>query len=564
MDNVNGSKPSAAPSILNRAWNAVSRAAFFFWKWSIPYRNRNLPQDEIYAKIWKTEVDETHILSVLQNVFPDITPNRLPVQEEQIRRLVRQCLPPISDIRDNTTEKETLQKRMLEQEPEEVWPHLPQEIRHILAAMNAKSMEAKLQLLSDEEYHPSQGLGAILRHSAAIRKTFRMWRLGFSAAVSRTERFGTSIFFIFLIFTAVYPNVAAGYLNERSYNQRSIGSRIMSLIQLFYLWTFPYHNMWLLFNWSLERLLGGLVGSTVYAMVAIFPKVRAANKEAWFRTMILVLTIAWQMGVQFSPAVRDYIVRLLTRYQMSRRRRSGRNGDGYWASVEKAVHHELISLQEYTEEQSTVGEPPQAWQDVPFKVRAERYIRFTSYFKVVRGADQLISLLKDDIEGVVNIYEDYLQSAKASSGEDVTEKASKSYAEPRGPKLMLVLFDIAVFAYVCYSFWSQPFTFNTVVAYSAVVVFKQTIVLCKRYQTVASASRLFTNMVAFNIWGIFLVSLPVTVDKHVLDNNGNWVALTLAMVIATNFLAEPIAPLFLAMTEKMVAGFSWVEQSLKR
>lgn len=53
-------------------------------------------------------------------------------------------------------------------------------------------------------------------------------------------------------------------------------------------------------------------------------------------------------------------------------------------------------------------------------------------------------------------------------------------------------------------------------------------------------------------------------DKHVLDNNGNWVALTLAMVIATNFLAQPIAPLFLAMTEKMVAGFSRVERSLTR
>ncbi|KAK2594345.1 hypothetical protein QQS21_007946 [Conoideocrella luteorostrata] len=565
MDNVDGAQSSfTARRILRRAGNVISKAGFFVWKWSVPYRNKNIPQDDVYAAIWKTELHETCIRSALHGVFPDIALDQLPVQEEHVRQLLRQRLPPIYDTQEGANEKEIHQTRMWEQEPEEAWSHIPQKIRYILAAVNAKNMEAKLQLLSEEEYHPSHGLGAILRHKSAVRKTFRMWRLGFSAAVSRTERIGANVFFLFLIFTSVYPNVAAGYLDERSYNQRSIGSRIMSLFQLFFLWTFPYHSLWLLFNWSLERLLGGLVGSTVYAFVAIFPAVKVANKEPWFRTMILVLTIAWQMGVQFSPTVRDYIVRLLTRYQMSRLRRSGRNGEAYWVSVDKAVHGELCSLEGYNERQSKPGAISEPWQNVPIKVRTERYIRFTRYYKFGRAADQLICLLKDDMEGIVNTYEDYLLSAKSLPDEEPPEKASKSHVEPRGPKLTLVLIDVAVFAYVCYSFWSQPFTFNTVVAYSAVVVFKQTIVLCKRYQTVANASRLFTNMVAFNIWGIFLVSLPVTVDKNVLENNGNWVALTLAMVIATNFLTEPIAPLLLVITEKMAAGVIWIENLLKR
>lgn len=564
MDSVATVQPSAHPSTISRVAGVFSKAGFFLWKWSVPYKNRNLPQDDEYADIWKTDVTDAGIRSSLHSLFPDIAVGQLPIQEEHVRQLLRQRLPPTLNAPEGDNEKDIHNTQILQQEPEEAWTHLPQDVAYALAALNARNMEAKLQLLSEEEYHPSQGLGAISRNRSSVCKTFRMWRLGFAAAVSRTERIGAHVFILFLVFTCVYPNVAAGFLDERSYNQRSIGSRIMSLFQLYFLWAFPYHTLWLLFNWSLERLLGGLVGSTVYAFVAIFPAVKVAYKEPWFRTMILVLTIAWQMGIQFSPTVRNYIVRLLTRYQMRRRRNSGKNGEAYWATVDKAVHRELLSLEAYNEHQSKTDAAPPLWQDVPIKVRVERYIRFTRCFKVGRGADQLICLLKDDMEGVLNTYEDYLLSAKASSSADEQEKMSKGHLEPRGPKLMLVILDVIVFAYVGYSFWSQPFTFNTVVAYSAVVVFKQTIILCKRYQTVANASRLFTNMVAFNIWGIFLVSLPVTVNEHVLDDVGSWVALTVAMAIATNFLSEPIAPIFLIMTQKMVVGFERIERMLKR
>lgn len=565
MDTSGSAKSTLAHHAVRRAVASVSSAAFSMWKWSIPYRNRNLPQDDDYAAIWKFDLDEAYIRAALHGVFPDIALDLLPVQEEDIRQLIRQRLPPIEEGQEATIKKETRQKQLWEREPEEAWPHVPKNIRHMLAAANAKNMEQKLQLLTEEEYHSSQGLGALLRHKSSVNKIFKMWRHGFAAAVSRVERIGVNIFFLFLIFCAVYPNVAAGFLDERSYNQRSIGSRIMTFFQLFFLWTFPYHTLWLLFNWSLERLLGGLVGSTVYAFVAIFPAVKVAYDEPWFRTMILVLTISWQMGLQFFPPVRDYVVRLLARHQMSRSRQSGKHGPAYWDSVYKAVHLELLSLEAYTDKQSRSGATLQPWQEVPIKVRTERYIRFTHCFKVGRGAEQLIGLLKDDMEGVVNIYQDYLSSARALPIDgDAPEKTVKDHMEPRLPKLMLVIFDIVIFAYVCFSFWSQPFTFNTVVAWSAVVVFKQTIILCKRYQTVANASRLFTNMVAFNIWGIFLVSLPVTIDENVLQDNGSWIALTLAMVIATIFLIEPIAPLFLLLTEKMVKGSLWLENKLKR
>lgn len=211
MNNVNDAQPSTARRILRRARSIFLKAVFLVWKWSIPYRNRNLPQDDVYAAIWRTELHETCIRSALHGVFPNIALDQLPVQEEHIRQLLRQRLPPTCDTQDKegTVHKETHleQRRMWEQEPEEAWPHIPEGIRHILAAANAKNMEDKLQLLSEEAYHPSQGFGAMLRHKSSISKTFRMWRLGFSAAVSRAERISANVFFLFLIFMTVYSTL---------------------------------------------------------------------------------------------------------------------------------------------------------------------------------------------------------------------------------------------------------------------------------------------------------------------------------------------------------------------
>ncbi|RDA94645.1 hypothetical protein CP533_2438 [Ophiocordyceps camponoti-saundersi (nom. inval.)] len=545
---------SARP--VRKAWTAFRSFAVLVWKWSVPHRNSHRPGDAVYSSVWGADVDEKALRNALHSAFPHVPEEDLPDREESIRYFLREQLKPADhdDEKISGSDSSKSSPSRLLETPEETWPHIPFALHSLLAAANASHMEAKLGLLLEENYHPAAGLGSLTRSTAGVRKTFRIWRQGFASSVSWRERIGVNIFFVVLACSAVYPDVAAGFLGERSYNQRSIGSRIVTLIQLYFLWTFPFHTLWLLFNWSLERLLGAFVGNSVYALVALVPAIRVSYRQPWFRTMMLVLSMSWQIGVQFSPTVRDYVVRLIIRRQMRALRRQAKSGDDGidWTSVDKSIHHELMSHKAFME-QRTISDAslPPAWYEVPIKARAERYIHFTSTMELGRSADQLIGLLKNDLEGIVNTLEDYSSTAPGSTG-----LVDKGHVEPRAPKFFLVFFDIAIFSYVCYSFWTQPFTFNTVVAYSTVVVIKQTILALKSYQTVKGARRLFTNMVSINILGMLLVSTPVTVDRNVLAKNGNMVALTLAMVFATLFLAEPIAPTLLTLTEKGVAASS--------
>ncbi|KAK5991429.1 hypothetical protein PT974_09711 [Cladobotryum mycophilum] len=549
----------------------IAKAAKFVWHWSVPYKSGHRPDDIPYAAVWNTPIDEESILDTLQAVFPDIPRNKLPTEEEHIRQLVRHRLQPYLQSSDeesaptleesaNNTAQQEAQRKLLEDTTEEAWQHVPLNLRHLLAALNAHHVDKKLDELIKDNYHTKSGLGGLTRAKNGVSKTFKMWRLGFRAAVSRFERYSVNFFFLFLAFSACYPDVAAGFLGERSYNQRSIGSRIVTLCQLFHLRTFDFPSFWLLFNWSLERLLGAFVGNTVYALTACIPALHVVYRETWFRTMMLVLSMSWQVSVQFTPPLRDYIVRLVTRRQMTGLRNDSKAGHIDWGNADKIIESELKTLKTYTAQQAQKEIPP-SWQEVPIRVRIERYIQFTGRFVLGRPADQLVGLLKEDLEGVINTYEDYSLTKPRSSEEKANR--DKGHVEPRAPKFLLVAFDICIFAYVCYSFFPQPFTFNTVVAYGTVVIIKQAIVAIKRYQTLKSARRLFTNMVSINILGVFLVSTPVTVDRHVLAKTGNFIALTLAMVFATLFLAEPIAPLMLSLTEKITSGSSALINKLR-
>ncbi|KAJ3496783.1 hypothetical protein NLG97_g2402 [Lecanicillium saksenae] len=559
--------------------NGVLAAVNFIWRWSVPYNSRNRPEDPVYAAVWSTGLDHTNILAILQDSFPSIPRDELPTEEEAIRRLVRERLPPggtrpssssstcqeestssrscassITQINEEDAANAEKQKQKLLDAAEESWPHLPAPLCSLLASLNAQNVEKKLDSLLDSPFHTSSGRGAIRRSSSGVRRTFAMWRHGFKAAVPRTERYLTNLFIIFLVFSACYPDIAAGILGERSYNQRSIGGRIVTLCQLWFLWRYPYHSVWLLFNWSLERLLGAFVGSTVYALAAVVPEIHAAYKTSWFRIMMLVLSMSWQIGVQFSPPLRDYLMRLVTRRQM-RLLRGKRDGEKAidWDAADNTINKELTAIKTFNAQCEAADS-----DDVPIRVRTERYIQYTAGYKLGRPADQLVGLLKDDLEGIINTYEDYQSTSPA------TAPADDGHVEPRTPKFLLVFFDMAIFAYVCYSFYSQPFTFNTVVAYGTVVCIKQAIIACKRYQTPKSARRLFTNMVSINIIGMFLVSTPVTINKDVLKSDVNFIALTLAMVFATLFLAETIAPLLLAFVEGMVSGCSWLKGRMNR
>ncbi|XWW93731.1 hypothetical protein V2A60_001667 [Cordyceps javanica] len=569
--------------MLKTIGNGALAAVNFVWRWSVPYNSRNRPVDPVYAAVWSTGLGQDGILDVLQGCFPTIPRHELPTEEEAIRRLVRERLPPggsspstsssssssstcredsdnVSSYASSLTqidEEEAVhaekQKQRVLDSPEETWEHLPAALRSLLASLNAQNIETKLTALLAAPFHTSSGRGAIRRASSGVRRTLAMWRHGFKAAVPRTERYMTNLFMIFLVFSACYPDVAAGFLGERSYNQRSIGGRIVTLCQLWFLWRYPYHSLWLLFNWSLERLLGAFVGSTVYALAAVVPEIHAAYKTSWFRIMMLVLSMSWQIGVQFSPTVRDYVMRLVTRRQM-RLLRARSDGELAidWEAADKAINAELTTVKTFTARREAV-----AAEDVPVRVRTERYIQYTAGYKLGRPADQLVGLFKDDLEGIINTYEDYQSTSPVAAPED------DGHVEPRAPKFLLVFFDMAIFAYVCYSFYPQPFTFNTVVAYGTVVCIKQAIIAFKRYQTPKSARRLFTNMVSINIIGMFLVSTPVTVNRDVLKSDVNFIALTLAMIFATLFLAETIAPLLLAFVEGLVSGCSWLKSKMR-
>ncbi|KAG6236366.1 hypothetical protein E4U25_003833 [Claviceps purpurea] len=580
--------------------NGIAKAATTLWRWSVPYRSSNRPDDDLFSVVWGTSLDERSVLDVLEPLFPSIPRHELPTTEGTIRCLIRERLPPPESSpiqqRGNDEEEKAVGTRgsqldhndrgdtvpyqdgkQMASVTEESWTHLAPSLRNLLAAMNAFHLENKLQIILEDDYHPPAGRKAIERSLCGINKTLMMWRKGYKAAISRRERYFVSFFFMFLVFSAIYPNVAAGFLGERSYNHRSIGMRIATLSQMYYLWTFPFHSCWLLFNWSLERLLGALVGNTVYAFAAMVPAVHAAYSQSWFRLMMLAVSMSWQLGVQFYPTVRDYIMRLVTRRQMSRLRRRQQEEEEEadridWEAADEEIANELMTLEAFFASPSSDMNVEAkelktscSWQQIGIRVRAERFIQFTSCFKLGRPADQLVGLMKDDLEGVINTYEDYKSTAiVVRSGAHSGSKVHQGHVEPRTTKFLLVGFDMALFAYVCWSFYPQPFTFNTVVAYGTVVTIKQTIVACKRYQTPKSARRLFTNMSAVNILGILLVSTPVTVDAHILDDTGKFVGLTLAMTFATLFLAEPIAPLLLLMTEKLIAGWAALMAWLRR
>lgn len=544
---------------LQRGTSATGRGLLFIWHWSLPYKSSNRPIDPVYRDIWRTPTEAEDIRDALSSSFPSIPREDLPIEEEAIRDWVRQHMPlpppapstPESDGNEKSNLEYETKAAALEEkqcklllQPEETWSHVPDAIRNLLATLNAKYIEQKLEILVNEPYHVHSGRKTISRARRGISKTFRMWREGYANAGSSRERIGANLFILFCVFMACFPDIAAGFLHERSYNQRSIGSRIVTLSQLFSLWRFEFHTVWLLWNWSLERLFGALLGNTIYALTALVPAIHTAYPTEWFRFMVLGMSMTWQLGVQFAPAMRDSIVRVITRRQMRALRKCGDTEHVSWVVADKLIRAELVSHQAYAA-RSSASMQSRSWDQVPLKVRVERYVLFTRTYSLGRPADQLVGLLKEDMECILNTYEDYERSGR----DEKSEAFDKGYAEPRGPKCILVGFDVAIFVYICYSFWPQKFTFNTVTCYGTVVCIKQAILACKRYQTAKGARRLFTNMVSINILGMFLVSTPVTVNRNILANDATFAGLTIAMVFAAIFLSEPIAPLVLFVVE---------------
>lgn len=530
----------------------MQRALKYLWEWGPFARNANRPEDKTFFELWNIPRDEERIRDALQDAFPEYPVAELPTTEEEVRLFIRSHA-----FQETTADGEKSLNPSKSTTTVECWEHIPTSIRHILAALNADQLERKLHQIANRHYHPSRGIARIHRTRHGIGKMFNMWNNGFKAGVGKHERIAIQIFFWFLLFCNIFPNVAAGFLGERGYNVRQTGVRVVTLIQWCYLWTFDYPIFFLLFNWSLERLIGALLGNTAYGFAAAIPQVHKAYYTDWFRNMLLGLSTAWQISIQFYFPARDLVERVITTRQMARLRKNAKGID--WKEVDAEIKHEIVSLKAFQEQQASQSMAVVDAADVPLRVRIERLIQFSNTFKLGRAADMLVGLQKTDLENLLELYEDY-----RATGPSEDRKADDGHVEPRLPKYLLVLFDIGIFAYICYSFFYQPFNFNTVVAYGAVVILKQFILALKRYQTVKAARRLFTNMTAFNVWGIFLVSVPVTVNRNVYDNDGIFAGLLVAMTFATVFLTEPLAPLFQTVGEKVTACCMWIGRRCRR
>lgn len=471
---------------------------------------------------------------------------------EAATRLLKDALEKLDEGKNILEAVMEKRDQRLYARPEETWHHLPEALKHLLAALNAAALEAKIRALSSETYHTKTGAMRLRRLKKSLSKVFNLWRTGAVDGLSRGERLLIRLFFVFLTISTFYPDISAGILAERQYNERSIGPRFYSLFQIYYHCTYEYTTLWVLYLWSLERVTGAIPGNLAYFLAAVVPSVNAVHTTDRFRLATLVVSVFWQIGIQFWYVGRDSADRLRTFYQMRTRQKRQRDPEhqSSHSAAHCAIRRELITLKSYSKQRATLSSASSNEEHAPLRSLVERYLKFTAQFALGRSADSLLSSHREDLEQLLNIYEDYDAVNRNSS-------IDKGHIEPRVPKILLVVFDIVLFAFVGYCFWPLEFIFNTVVAYGAVTTIKQAVIAGKHYQTLKAAQRLFVNMAAWNIWTIFFVAVPYLIDEHVLEQTVNFVLLTLTMVFATCYLTEPIAPLYQRAMEKAAQGLGF-------
>jgi hypothetical protein len=554
-----------------RALNAI-------WKWSPLKRNCNRGVDQIFADIWKevlTDADYqsgfSKAIDILRRNFPHIAGEPPPGNEEALRDLVRRhCLPPDktegekAELRRSDDGKKKLAKWEAERillldEPEEAWCHLPAEFRYLLAALNGYHLERKLKSLAEWERHTKTGRVRAKRLSKGALTQLRTWNG--TVAISRRKVVVKNVFAAFLVVVCVFGNVTAGFLNERSYNQRMLGGRVLALTQLFFLFRYKFTTSWLLYNWSLERAIGALLANIAYALVALFPRIRSKSGTPQFEFSVVALSTCWQIGVQFWYPFRDFVERgLVGREIVAERKQADLESGIEWRCFDETVENEVCSHGDFIKKQFDPSASVIGPYNVPLKVLLDRHLRFLKTFGFGRPCDQLISLYVDYLEEFLSIMECYNSSRPSALASQSSASGKQGHAEPRKSKSTFIIYAVLIFGYSAYSFYyTQPYTFSTVVPYGAVVIIKLTIITLKRFQTAKTARRIFTNMVAFNIWAMLVVSAPVTIDKHILEPIGNMIGLTVAMVVLHLFLTEPIAPCFGSLStwiEKVFFGLS--------
>ncbi|KAG5965708.1 hypothetical protein E4U58_002741 [Claviceps cyperi] len=189
------------------AWikNGLGKAATTLWRWSVPYRSSNRPDDDLFSAVWGISLDEKSVLDVLEPSFPSIPRHELPTTEGPIRRLVRERLPPPEspptqehghdegekaigsrgsrlDHNDSGGTTPFQDKKQMASATEEMLTHLAPDLRNLLAAMNAFHLENKLHIILEDDFHPPAGRKAIERSLCGINKTLMMWRRGYPSS----------------------------------------------------------------------------------------------------------------------------------------------------------------------------------------------------------------------------------------------------------------------------------------------------------------------------------------------------------------------------------------------
>ncbi|OJJ55190.1 hypothetical protein ASPSYDRAFT_49359 [Aspergillus sydowii CBS 593.65] len=523
-------EPPGRPARMARA---VQR---FILHWSPVGRNQNRRTDKELCDVWRTPTGNVGIASVVADELPDSL-EECALEEEPLRHWIRHHCR-VSDDDDDGTEKSSAQMQ-----PEETLPDVPPGVRNLLAALNMAALETELRQLSELDFLHQTDKDKLRGLAQAITAKTRMWRQGFRETVSVWYRLLVQAFFALLVFLLLIGTVAAFIRDERAYNARMIGPRVIALVQLFYIWKYEFHTLWLLYSWSLERVFGAAIGNLSYFLAAVSPVIGAASEKQVFKMSVLAFSIVWQMGVQFWDAVWNEGQRWAARYRIRRRLKHQSACKNYdiksdSGEVYGKVLQTIRTSQSYQEDIATGGYSPVNYE-VSLRIRVERLLLFANKHALGRAADQDFQLFSGMLEEFVNVFLDYESSLRPPGAEYV----DNGYKAPRGPKIVLVGAATVIFAVSCYSFKDQELTFNTVVPYSVVVLIKQSLAAWKRYYSVRAANRMFSNMVAFNIWAFFLVSLPLLIDEQVFDSDLCMAVLTLAMTFATCFLTEPIAPI---------------------
>ncbi|MBX4967873.1 hypothetical protein [Rhizobium binae] len=464
------------------------------------------------------------ILRDLDDTEPDMDGCHIP-GEAGIMCIVAETFPEASEEDHYTYEAVFRGWLQALVSPEETWRSIPKEIRHLLAALNAHHLLGTLMRC------PSNN-ALFDRSRDGVDKIFRILKMGCRKGVSPKERLCSQTFLGVLIVYNILPLFAAGIRDERSFIERAFTGVVNVYVGMYFVCQFGFFDLWYLFNWSLERILGGIPFATIYIITSFSADLRSLSHEEWFTAMNASISAMWQIFVQFAFPIRDILSRFWTRWKIRQERKKGTLSE-----FDQCIRWELTTVEEFMTSADDPEQPVTA-TNVPLRVRVERFIKFSNLFDTGRALEFMLQLLRNYLEGCVNVLMDYNRCAPKAL------LCKKGHREPALEKFILAITTAVIFGFLCWAFWPQQILNFISSAYSGAVCFaKQTVIAFKEFQSPERARLQFTFMVASSLWAIFLVAIPYKKDEHILVPISNMLALMTVMCVVGFFFLEPIARL---------------------